>query len=1123
MIKNWMGKIEMAALCLALVFAATAAGMAQSTTQGAIAGTVEDVSGAVIGNATVTIHNDGTNALKTVTTDESGFFKLPLVEPGTYTVTISAAGFGSEVEKDVTVQVGVQTAVSPKLSAGKTETAVTVTAEASVLNFQSPDISSELSRTAIDNIPIQIRRWSALALTTPGVTADNYGFGLISVRAMSTLLNNVEVDGADDNQAYYSEERGRTRAQYSTSPNAVQEFQVNTGVYSTQYGRALGAVINSITRSGSNQFHGEGVFTDLDRGFGADVPGVTNLAGVPFKLKDLKKIYGGTLGGYLIKNKVFFEYTYDQVTHINDGYGKPKSAGLLNGSVVGSFLELPDANVTSCNLTTGAVVATGNVHAALDGQVCTLAAREGLASYALGVSAYENGLTSIESDLGTVPRKGYQEINTPKIDWQIDSKERASFLFHRLRWDAPGYVQTAAGPLNYGVDAWGNDGVKLDYGVAKLESLVSSRISNELLYQYGRELNYVGQQPYSAYTLNNLVSPGTSGSGVVNGPGGTIPYITLNAGSTGFFLGSPYYSYRQALPDERKWQIEDTLYWSLGNHSLSMGGDFVHNTDLTHQEPYYFGYYNYSNLPNFLSDEFSKGKSGTCGSATAGSGVGTSDCYTSFTQDFGATEFSVATMDYAGFIQDNWKVSPRLAVELGLRYDFELLPNPLPSVTAATPAFTPYSALNNHPEDRNNFGPRIGFTYDPYGDGKTVIRGGFGLYYGRILNSSVLSVLTSTGSAAGQYALGSSLKPFATGAPIFPALIAGGTAAATPSSMFLAPNLQNPAADEFDLNVQQELGKGTAFQVSYLGSLGRTLPNFLNVNLAAPTVVSTITVGAPTVSGFGNGPLPVGTTYSVPQFSSTYINPKFGNISELISNITSNYGALVLEIQNHSIHNLSFDANYTWSHALDYNQNATTTASGSSNSWLNPYAGARQNYGVSQFNIGNRFVGWVLYKFPSVSEGSMLKYLANGWSIDDSFQIQNGLPYSAQINSGSSSSVASNSGTWNGINGVFYLAPIGLNTYQVPRAIVDDLRLQKSFKVERYELQLISDMYNVANHENYSTNDMNESAYNFGSTGTLNYIPYSAPGVGFGSHSATNDSGFLYTPREFQVGVRLEF
>jgi hypothetical protein len=1116
-------KIKMMALSIAVLCAATTMMQAQSTTQGGIAGTVFDSTGAVIANATVLIHNDGTNAEKTVKTDEGGYFNLPLVEPGTYTVTISAAGFGSEVEKDVTVQVGQQTAISPKLSSGKTEVAVTVTAEASTLNFENPDIASELPRTAIDDIPIQIRRWSALALTTPGVTADNYGFGLISVRAMSTLLNNVEIDGADDNQAYYSEERGRTRAQYSTSPNAVQEFQVNTGVYSTQYGRALGAVINSITRSGSNEFHGEAVFTDLDRGFGADVPGVTNLSGVPFKMKDLKKIYGGTLGGYLIKNKLFFEYTYDQVTHINDGYGKPKSAGLLNGSVVGSFLELPDASVTSCNLTTGATVATGEVHATLDAQVCSLAARGGLSSYALGVSAYESGLTSIESDLGTVSRKGYQEINTPKIDWQINSKERASFLYHRLRWDAPGYVQTAAGPLNYGLDAWGNDGVKLDYGVTKLETLVSSHISNELLYQYGRELNYVGQQPYSAYTLNNLVSPGTNGSGVVNGPGGTIPYITLNAGSTGFYLGSPYYSYRQALPDERKWQIEDTLYWSLGNHSLSMGGDFVHNTDLTHQEPYYFGYYNYSNLTNLLSDEFSKGKAGTCGSTTAGSGVGTSDCYTSFTQDFGATAFSVATMDYAGFVQDNWKVSSRLTLELGLRYDFEMLPNPLPSLTVATSAFTPYPGLNNHPEDRNNFGPRIGFTLDPYGDGKTVIRGGFGLYYGRIVNSSVLSVLTSTGSAAGQYALGSSLKPFATGAPIFPAPIAGGSAAATPSSMFLAPNLQNPAADEFDLNVQRELGKGTAFQISYLGSLGRTLPNFLNVNLAAPTVTSTITVGAPTVAGFGNGPLPVGSTYSVPQFSSTYINPKFGNISELISNITSNYNALVVEIQNRSMHNLTFDANYTWSHALDYNQNATSTASGSSNSWLNPYAAARQNYGVSQFNIGNRFVGWVLYKFPNVAEESRLKYVANGWSINDSFQMQNGLPYSAQINTGSSSSIASNSGTWNGINGVYYLPPVGLNTFQVPRAIVDDLRLQKSFKLERYELQLIADMYNVANHQNYSTNDMNESAYNFGTTGTLNYIPNSAPGIGFGSHSATNDSGFLYTPREFQIGARLEF
>ena len=159
--------------------------------------------------------------------------------------------------------------------------------------------------------------------------------------------------------------------------------------------------------------------------------------------------------------------------------------------------------------------------------------------------------------MGTVPRTGDQEINTPKLDWQINSKEHVSFLYHRLRWASPGGVQTSS-TADYALDTWGNDYVKLDYGVTKLTSLIKSNISNELLYQYGRELNDESQQPFSAYTLANLV-----------GTGGNVPEVALDT-TVGFNLGSPYYSYRKALPDERKWQITDTLYYTRGNHSLQV-------------------------------------------------------------------------------------------------------------------------------------------------------------------------------------------------------------------------------------------------------------------------------------------------------------------------------------------------------------------------------------------------------------------------------------------------------------------------------------------------------------------------------------------------------------------------
>ena len=318
--------------------------LAQSTTQGAIGGTVFDSTDAVVPKAGVTIHNTGTNAEIHVVADDSGAYKASLVEPGTYTVTIAATGFEDYRAKDVIVQVGEVTTVSPHLTTGSSSQVVEVTADALTLNYDSPDIAAVLDQKALSNIPIQNRRWSAPALTTPGVVADSSGFGLVSVRGMSTLLNNVEIDGADDNQAYFSEERGRTREGYSTSANAVREFQVNTGVYSAQYGRAGGGVINSVTKSGTNAIHGVAHFDDLDRGFGGYVPGALGPTQEPLKPKDLRKIYGFSAGGPILKNKLFWFYTYDQLDHINPGIAYAKQYG--SPTTVGTFLEQPDLTVT---------------------------------------------------------------------------------------------------------------------------------------------------------------------------------------------------------------------------------------------------------------------------------------------------------------------------------------------------------------------------------------------------------------------------------------------------------------------------------------------------------------------------------------------------------------------------------------------------------------------------------------------------------------------------------------------------------------------------------------------------------------------------------------------------------
>ena len=299
---------------LAVCLLICAVAFAQSTTEGAISGTVSDSTGAVVPNATIVVHSNATNAEQTVKSDSSGSFRAGSLRPAVYTVTVTAAGFAPYKAQQVIVNVGTVTDLSPRLNVGSATETVNVSAEAAQINTVSADFAPVLNNVAISNLPINGGRWSNFVLLTPTVVNDGSGFGLVSFRGMSVLLNNNTIDGADNNQAFFSEERGRTRAGYSSAKAAVQEFQVNTSNYSAEYGRSAGGVINTVTKSGTNALHGEMYFYDRDNDWGAvnpftvlttqTSPGVFTPA--PYKPKDWRKISGFALGGPIKKDKLFF-------------------------------------------------------------------------------------------------------------------------------------------------------------------------------------------------------------------------------------------------------------------------------------------------------------------------------------------------------------------------------------------------------------------------------------------------------------------------------------------------------------------------------------------------------------------------------------------------------------------------------------------------------------------------------------------------------------------------------------------------------------------------------------------------------------------------------------------------
>jgi hypothetical protein len=275
------------------------------------------------------------------------------------------------------------------------------------------------------------------------------------------------------------------------------------------------------------------------------------------------------------------------------------------------------------------------------------------------------------------------------------------------------------------------------------------------------------------------------------------------------------------------------------------------------------------------------------------------------------------------------------------------------------------------------------------------------------------------------------------------------------------------------------------------------------------------TIAVPVFTGYGNTG-----NQELNAISGGSAASNYQQITEMISNINSSYNALVVEILNRSLHSIQFDANYTWSHALDYSQNADPT--GATNNWYNPYGDYRVNYGNSTWDVPNRFVAYALYNFPSLKTDSPLKWVVNGWSLNDSFQMQNGLPFTAGVDNYPTNAI---NGDLNGSGSGSLIPVIGVNSYRYPRHIVDDARLQKSFALGgSRNLQLSLNAYNVANHQNITGFS---ATYLYYASGTN--LEYNGPGSSetggsdFMVPNAANNSGFLYTPREVEIVGRFNF
>jgi hypothetical protein len=488
-----------------------------------------------------------------------------------------------------------------------------------------------------------------------------------------------------------------------------------------------------------------------------------------------------------------------------------------------------------------------------------------------------------------------------------------------------------------------------------------------------------------------------------------------------------------------------------------------------------------------------------------------------------------------------------------MRYEYEYIPlNPLIN-TGGAPGTGggPVPQTANQPDDRNNLGPRVGFAFNVFGDNKTIVRAGYGMYFGRIINSNIIQTYLLSGGVGSQTALSANGSNSCLAFPkIFASAAAYQAACGNYSSeiAFLDKHLQNPQIHETDLAIEQNLGWNTSLSVSYMGSMGRELAAAVDQSVAPATQTASFQVldnpAAPASSYItyphGGKPLPLQAN-SIHTYEKYTTNsglfPNYYHVLDFKSEVNSSYNALVVQLNHRYSNNFSLLSNFTWAHALDYNP-YLSTGYGSTSELLDPLNPAGE-YANSSLNVPRRFVAAATYRTNIAGLNTWRKEALNGWGIAPIVQMQTGLPYSAGTTGSVSGSLY---GGIIGAGGTARLPDIDRNAFKMPKTAVVDLRISKSFNLERgtrnYRFEILGEAFNLFNHQNITS--VNTTAYcvttspstSTPSTGTgcpqLSSLPttksseYLVGNPLFGTNLNSNSSTLL-TPRQLQIAGRLYF
>jgi hypothetical protein len=1021
-------------LLIILSIAGTAA--AQSAGTGSLSGRVTDERGGSVVGAKVTVRNVDTNATRELTTNDAGDYRAVLLQPDNYEVAVQMQGFAALKTAGIRVDVGSTVTLDLVLKVAAVAQEVMVTSATPILEPEKMESSQVVDQNLVENLPINGRRWTDFVLLTPGVSTDG-GFGLVSYRGISSLYNNNTVDGADNNQAFFSEARGRTRIAYAYSMQTIKEFQVTDSNYSAEFGRSAGGIVNAVTKSGTNAFHG-GVFwylrhfkgIALDPFSKAQAIQQSQASGNPpnfVKSEKIRHQFGGDFGGPLLKDKLFFYFAYD---------GQRRSFPGTVAASQGYFNTV--AIPTSCPPVASAAQ-------------CSAA------------------IAFLQASAGGFERTGNQDIYFGKVDYQLSRNNRLSGSLNWQDWDSPNGFLTGVSTSSTVTDN-GHDTVRSRFVVADLTSTMGSNVVNDFRFQYG--------QDFEADTAN--------------GPG---PAVSLTSGLTyGLNSSLP----RTFFPDERRYQFTDTFSIIKGKHAWKTGADI----NLVHEKLANLfqgnGTYSYGTsvgagigspctnagaafaFCNWVLDVYQIPTTGPTGKNTTGRH------YTSFAQvndpitGLGLDDFWQNNVGL--FVQDTWKIRPKLTLNYGLRYDVQLIPQP-PRPNSTTPLAA--AATTRIPIDKNNFGPRVSIAWEALP--KTVVRVGYGLYYGQTSNSVFYTVRSENGVFQQTFNCG----PTTTCAPTFPnviftppgpALAAPFSSAVTPQVVNtnpslstqvirgLSPDFVNPLVHMGEFVIEREVGWNSSFSASYLFSRGLRLPVFVDANLAPATTTRTYDV----VDSGGN----TLSTFTLPLYTSRASTGTGGGVVLVgESVVNSAYHALTLSYNKRISHGFETIANYTYSKAIDSGQVPGTFGTFNGTDVPLDPMNINSEHALSDLDQRNHFVWSFVYALPfEHSSNAFTRRAFGGLGFSGILTLGSGRPVTAQMSNSPNCAGTADFGLTCGevsSNGGFTsgrVGQIGRNTFLSPSLKTFDFRVERDIKFEeKYQLRILVEAFNLTNTTNVTT------------------------------------------------------